>query len=118
MKWNNGIQEYQRWKGENPIQRYCIYFIYVCVCVCVCVCVNLIVIQDSLLEKEMATHSSIPAWEIPWTEESGRLLSTVSQSVGHNLPTDFHFQGITSLAPMILTATSSLKAEYCFLSFG
>ena len=65
MKWNNGIQEYQRWKGENPIQRYCIYFIYVCVCVCV----NLIVIQDSLLEKEMATHSSIPAWEIPWTKE-------------------------------------------------
>ena len=25
------------------------------------------------LEKEMATHSSIPAWRIPWTEESGRL---------------------------------------------
>ena len=25
------------------------------------------------LEKEMATHSSIPAWEVPWTEEPGRL---------------------------------------------
>ena len=25
------------------------------------------------LEKEMATHSSIPVWEIPWTEEAGRL---------------------------------------------
>ena len=25
------------------------------------------------LEKEMATHSSIPAWKIPWTEETGRL---------------------------------------------
>ena len=29
--------------------------------------------QEDALEKEMATHSSIPAWEIPWTEESGRL---------------------------------------------
>ena len=27
------------------------------------------------LEKEMATHSSIPAWKIPWTEEPGRLQS-------------------------------------------
>ena len=31
------------------------------------------------LEKEMATHSSIPAWKIPWTEEPGRLQSTGSQ---------------------------------------
>ena len=32
------------------------------------------------LEKEMATHSSIAAWEIPWTEEPGRLQSVGSQS--------------------------------------
>ena len=31
------------------------------------------------LEKEMAMHSSILAWEIPWTEEPSRLHSTVSQ---------------------------------------
>ena len=31
------------------------------------------------LEKEMATHSSIFAWRIPWTEESGRLESVGSQ---------------------------------------
>ena len=31
------------------------------------------------LEKEMATHSSILVWEIPWTEEPGRLESTGSQ---------------------------------------
>ena len=31
--------------------------------------------QEDLLEKEMATHSSILSWEIPWTEESGRLQS-------------------------------------------
>ena len=36
------------------------------------------------LEKEMATHSSILAWKIPWIEETGRLQSLGSQRVGHN----------------------------------
>ena len=36
------------------------------------------------LEKEMATHSSILAWKIPWTENPGRLQSMGSQRVGHN----------------------------------
>ena len=36
------------------------------------------------LEKEMATHSSILAWRIPWMEKPGRLQSTGSQRVGHN----------------------------------
>ena len=35
------------------------------------------------LEKEMATHSSILAWEIPWTEEPGGLRSMGSQTVRH-----------------------------------
>ena len=35
------------------------------------------------LEKEMATHSSILAWRIPWTEEPGGLQSMGSQRVGH-----------------------------------
>ena len=35
--------------------------------------------QEDTLEKEMATHSSIPAWEIPWTEEPGGLQSMGSQ---------------------------------------
>ena len=35
--------------------------------------------QEDPLEKEMATHSSIPAWRIPWTEESGGLHATGSQ---------------------------------------
>ena len=35
------------------------------------------------LEKEMATHSSILAWKIPWTVEPGRLQSMGSQRVGH-----------------------------------
>jgi len=36
------------------------------------------------LEKEMVTHSSIPAWRIPWTEEPGRLHCTGSHRVGHD----------------------------------
>ena len=40
--------------------------------------------QKDPLEKEMATHSSILAWEIPWTEEPGGLQSMESQRVGHN----------------------------------
>ena len=39
------------------------------------------------LEKEMATHSSILAWEIPWTEEPDWLQAMVSQRVRHNLVT-------------------------------
>ena len=37
--------------------------------------------REDFLEKEMATHSSILAWRIPWMEEPGRL---GSQRVGHN----------------------------------
>ena len=40
--------------------------------------------QEDLLEKEMATHSSILAWRIPGTEEPGGLQSTGSQRVGHD----------------------------------
>ena len=36
------------------------------------------------LEKKMATHSSILAWRIPWTEGPGGLLSMGSQRVGHD----------------------------------
>ena len=40
--------------------------------------------QEDLLEKEMATHSSILAWKIPWMEEPGRLQFMGSQRVGHD----------------------------------
>ena len=40
--------------------------------------------QEDPLEKEMATHSSILAWEIPWTEESGGLQSMGLQRVRHD----------------------------------
>ena len=41
--------------------------------------------QEDSTEKEMATQSSILAWEIPWTEEPGGLYSMGLQRVGHNL---------------------------------
>ena len=40
--------------------------------------------QEDPLEKEMATHSSILAWRIPWTEESGGLQSIGSQRVRYD----------------------------------
>ena len=43
--------------------------------------------QEDPLEEEMATHSSILAWEIPWTEEPGGLQSMGLQRVGHDLVT-------------------------------
>ena len=81
-------------------------YVRVCVCVCVRFCShiyraslvaqmvkNLTAMWETLvqslsredpLETGMATHSSIPAWRIPWTEESGGLQSIGSQRVGHN----------------------------------
>ena len=40
--------------------------------------------QEAPLEKEMATNSSILAWKMPWTEETGGLQSMGSQRVGHD----------------------------------
>ena len=40
--------------------------------------------QEDLLEKEMATHSSICAWEIPWAEKLGGLQSMGSQKILHD----------------------------------
>ena len=43
--------------------------------------------QEDPLEKGMATHSSIPTWEAPWTEEAGALQSLGLQRIGHGLAT-------------------------------
>ena len=43
--------------------------------------------QEDPLEKEMATHSSILAWKIPWTEEPGGAIVHGVARVGHNLAT-------------------------------
>ena len=41
--------------------------------------------REDPLEKEMASHSSVPAWKIPWTEQPGGLQSIGSQRVAHTL---------------------------------
>ena len=53
----------------------------------------------------MATHSSILAWKIPWTEEPGRLQSMGSQTVGHDWVTSFHF---TSLRTFTICAETPI----------
>ena len=46
------------------------------------------------LEKEMATHSSVLAWKIPWTEEPGGLQSMWSLRVRHDFTFTFHFYAL------------------------
>ena len=53
--------------------------------------------QDDTLEQEMVTRPSILAWEIPWTEEPGRLQSLGSQRVGHHLVTKTTIVKVTSV---------------------
>ena len=47
--------------------------------------------REDPLEKEMATHSSILAWRIPWTEEPGGLQSLGSQKSRTPLSTQYHY---------------------------
>ena len=52
--------------------------------------------QEDPLEKEMATHSSTLAWEIPWTEELGGLYSVWGRKrVGHDLVTEKQQQQVS-----------------------
>ena len=75
---------------------------------------------EDLLEKEMASHSSILAWKIPWTEEPGELQPMGSQRVGHNWATGvLRFMGlqrvghdwVTELS--WVTKDSSLSSRIC-----
>ena len=53
---------------------------------------------EDLLEEEMATHSGILAWEIPWTEESGRTPTVHGVTiVKHELATKQHQQAVCIL---------------------
>ena len=61
------------------------------------------------LEKEMATHTSILAWRIPWTEKPGRLQSMGLQRVGHDLPTEQQQPG--SQGHTVLKWQSAYKAS-------
>ena len=50
--------------------------------------------REDPLEKKIATYPSIPAWEIPWTEEPGGLKSTGSQRIRHNCYNLAHGTGL------------------------
>ena len=88
--------------------------------------------QKGPLEKGMATHYSILAWEIPWTEEPGRLQSMGLQRVRHDLVTEqrqliiyhhglcfcnlqsaFPSTRIPSLCTSVLQADGLLSAPFC-----
>ena len=62
--------------------------------------------REDLLEKEMATHSSILAWKIPWTEEPGRLQSAPGLVfVGHLLG--------GSVVGLMVTSSKRAYATHC-----
>ena len=71
--------------------------------------------EDSL-EKEMATHSRILAWEIPWAEETARLNSMMSQRAGHNLAFKQQLSIISSLNWICIVAKNQLTLLYAFIS--
>ena len=70
----------------------------------------------TLMEKEMATHSSILAWRIPWTEEPGGLQSRGSQRVGHNwVTTHTHYHSQSCFAWTSLRDSPYLRPMFCWV---
>ena len=64
------------------------------------------------LEKGMATHSSILAWRVAWTEESGRLRSTGSQRVGHDWATNRHTKMVNMAGYLsLLTSWAKIRPD-------
>ena len=63
------------------------------------------------LEEEMVTHSSILAWERPWTEEPGRLQSIGSHRVRHNLATEHTWKGKISLSTSVFSTICQLATN-------
>ena len=77
-------------------------------------------VQEDPLEKRMATHSSILAWRIPWTEDPGRLLSTGSQRVRHDWVTSLSFTFLHNICILALCSGSIIakqvypRCDYCY----
>ena len=67
--------------------------------------------REDTLEKEIATHSGILAWEIPWAEESGELQFMGLQGIGHDLMTSLVAQTVKRLPAMQETRVWSLGRE-------
>ena len=71
--------------------------------------------QEDPLEDDMATHSSIPAWRIPWTEEPGQLQSIVSQRVGHDWSNLAHMHARTSYIITFFSVKYILHIIYVYI---
>ena len=71
--------------------------------------------REDLLEEGTATHCSILAWRIPWTEEPGGLQSIESQRVGHNCSNLAH---TAYLSISLLVISSFLCAYFCPFSYS
>ena len=67
---------------------------------------------DNPLEKEMATHSSILAWDIPWTEEPGGLQSRESQESDTTERLHFHFVSRPWLLKLMSIRVHMLKSVF------
>ena len=67
--------------------------------------------REDPLEKEMATHSSILAWRIPWREEPGRLQSMGSPRVGHDWATSLTHSSLTSSVKWVCSHDHSIVLE-------
>ena len=90
----------------------------ICIYLCMYLCI---------LEKEMATHSSILAWRIPWTEEPGRLQSMGSLRVGHDWATKrstsvyihiyVHINTYMLYRYVFLAETALMTVELCVWDF-
>ena len=68
--------------------------------------------QEDLLEKEMATHSSILAWRIPWTEDPGRLQSMGLQRVRHDWVTSLYIKVEILLSPGVSKNTLTFNISF------
>ena len=74
--------------------------------------------REDLLEKEMATHSSILAWRIPQTEEPDRLQSMGSQRVGHDRVTNiFTLKLVITQIPLVWHSYQCNKYKVFFFFF-
>ena len=72
--------------------------------------VQFLVLEDPL-EEDTATHSSILAWRIPWTEKLGRLGSTGSQRVGHDQSNLAHMHMWCEIKKPVLNFLQCLRPE-------
>jgi len=69
------------------------------------------------LEEGMATHSSILAWRIPWTEEPGRLQSMGLQRVGYNRVTEYTYDSIYMNIYIYIHEALNIWHILCILRF-